>query len=169
MTTGRRVPAAEKGTLKTNNQRQKTMKKIFSILMIALVALMIVPLNSEAKPFWIKFKIGLFAKWSITIGGECEDGWGICLAVGDNMGQNFFGYDEEVNQFSIRIPKSAPEAKYFNGTTYDLKEDSPVDPKLVGKFTQFNAGGKYLMLKKGTYKVNDNGEEYIITFNHYLK
>ncbi len=145
------------------------MKKIYTLLMVTLVAFMITPLTSEAKPFWIHFKIGILAKWNITLGSECESSWGLCLALGDNMGPNYFGYDVDVDQFAIKIPKTSPEAKYFSQPTYELKEDSPVDPKLVGKFTGFNAGGKTLTIKKGNYKVTDTGEEYIITFAHTLR
>lgn len=145
------------------------MKKIYSFLLVALVALLIIPLNSEARPFWIKFKIGIFAKWSITIGGDCEPSWGICLALGDNMGPNFFGYDAETDQFSIKIPKTSPEAKYFSQAVYELKEDSPVDPKLTEKFTDFNSKGKILVMKKGTYKVADTGAEYIVSFAYAMQ
>lgn len=145
------------------------MKKIYSFLLVALVALLIVPLNSEARPFWIKFKIGIFAKWSITLGNDCESSWGLCLALGDNMGPNFFGYDAETDQFAVKVLKTSPESKYFSQAVYELKEDSPVDPKLVARFSDFNAKGQTLIMKKGSYKVTDTGDGYVVSFAYMLK
>ncbi len=145
------------------------MKKIYSFLLVALVALLIVPMNSEAKPFWIKFKLGILAKWTITLGNDCESSWGLCIALGDNMGPNFFGYDAETNQFAIKVPKTSPEAKYFSQAVYELKEDSPVDPKLVAKCPGFDAKGKMLIMKQGSYRVTDTGQDYIVVFDYMLK
>lgn len=145
------------------------MKKIYSFLLVALVALLIFPMNSEARPIWIKFKLGIFAKWGITLGGGCEPSWGICIAFGDNTEPNFFGYDKETDKFSIKVPKSAPEAKHFSQAVYELKEDSPVDPKLLAKVPDFNSGGKLLIMKGGKYPVTDTGDAYVITFAYILK
>lgn len=145
------------------------MKKIYSFLLVALVALLIFPMNSEARPFWIKFKLGFFAKWSVTLNGRCDPGWGICIALGDNIGPCFFGYDKDTDQFSIKVPKSAPEAKNLSQAVYTLKEDSPVDPKLVAQFPDFDAGGKLLIMKAGKYPVTDTGDAFIVTFEYMLK
>lgn len=145
------------------------MKKIITLMMVVMMTALLSPMHSQALPFWIKFKLGILAKWKIGIGGDCEPGWGLCLVLGDNSGPCSLGFDNEVNQFSIKIPKDAPEAKYFSNSLYELKEDSPVEPALVAKFTKFDSKGQYLVLKKGVYKVVDTGAEYIVTMGHYLK
>ena len=146
------------------------MKKIlFAVIGIFMLGA-IIPANLDAKPFWIKFKIGLFAKWSITTTGNCEDGWGLCLTFADGPTVlNFFGYDDATDKFYLKISKTFSEAKAFGLGFYDLKEDSPVDPKLIREFQNFNSQGKNVVIKKGTYKITEEGDYYVMGVYYYLK
>ena len=149
------------------------MKKIVNLLIALMIITLVAPSNLNAKPLWLKFKLGLFAKWSITINGECEDGWGICLALGDNLNpgtnQNFFGYDDATNKISIKISKQWPSAKSFSSGTFEIGEDSQADPKLIANIPDFLYKGKKLFVKKGIYKVMDEGDYYLFTPDYYVQ
>jgi hypothetical protein len=146
------------------------MKKIvFAVIGILMFSSMI-PVNLDAKPIWIKFKIGLFAKWSITTSGNCEDGWGLCISFGDGLlAPNYFGYDDETDKFYVKILKSSTDAKVLNQGFYELKEDSPVDPRVIREFRNFPSQGKNVVLKKGTYKILQEGEYYVMAVDYYLQ
>ncbi len=163
----RNLPA---GNTAGENCKKEHMKKIlFAVIGIYILGA-IVPANLDAKPIWIKFKIGIFAKWSITTTGNCEDGWGLCLSFADGQPvPNFIGYDDATNKFSLKISKTFSEAKVFGLGFYDLKEDSPVDTKLIREFQNFNSQGKNVVIKKGTYKITEEGDYYVMGVDYYLQ
>lgn len=146
------------------------MKKIIFAITGILMLCALIPDNLDAKPIWIKFKIGLFAKWSITTGGNCENGWGLCISFGDNMSaQNYFGYDDETDKFYVKMMKSSPETRPLSQGSYELREDSPIDPRVIKEFRNFNSQGKKVVLKKGTYKILEEGEYYVMAVDYYLQ
>ncbi len=163
----RKLPA---GNTAGENSKNEYMKKIlFAVIGIFMLGV-IIPANLDARPIWIKFKIGFFAKWSITTTGECEDGWGLCLTFADGpIVQNFIGYDDATDKFSLKISKTFPEAKVFSQGIYELKEDSPVDPKLIREFQNFTSQGKKVLIKKGTYKIVEEGDYYVMGVDYYLQ
>jgi len=147
------------------------MKKITSLLLAIIVMIILAPSQASSRPFWIKFKIGILAKWSITFDGGCDPGWGLCIAFSPDPGPepNYIGYDNDADKFYIRISQNYSQAKYFSNDSYELKEESPIDPKLTAAITNFKLKGQYVVLKKGTYKVQKDGEFYIIGFDYYQK
>jgi hypothetical protein len=147
------------------------MKKITSLFLVIIMIILLAPSQASSRPFWIKFKIGILAKWSITFDGGCDPGWGLCLALGPdpNPEPNFVGYDNDVDKFYIRISQNYPQAKDFSNDYYELKEDSPIDPKLISGMTNFKLKGQYVVLKKGNYKVQKDGGYYLIGFDYYQK
>lgn len=149
------------------------MKKIVYFLIALMIVTFFAPSDLNAKPIWLKFKIGLFAKWSVTTTGECENGWGICIALGDNLNsstnQNFFGYDDATNKFSIKISKQWTSAKSFSSGTFEIGEDSQADPKLIENIPNFIYKGKNVFIKKGIYKVVDEGDYYLLTPDCYVQ
>ena len=148
------------------------MKKILFFLIALMVVGIFNPADLNAKPIWIKFKIGLFAKWSITFNGNCEDGKGLCIAFGDNLNPNsnlnFFGYDDSVDKFYFKISKQWSSANSFSSGSFEIGEDSPVDPKLIESISTFGNNYKNVFIKKGVYKVNDEGDYYLLALEHYL-
>jgi hypothetical protein len=146
------------------------MKKVLFAFIGILLLSSIIPSNVDAKPFWIKFKIGIFAKWSISLTGNCEDGWGLCLAFADGPSvPNIIGYDDETDKFYIKISKAYSEAKVFSQGFYDLKDDSPVDPKLINEFRNFNSKGNKVVIKQGKYKIIEEGDFYVMGVDYYLQ
>jgi len=147
------------------------MKKLTSLLLAVVVIMLLAPFQAGCRPIWIKFKLGIFAKWQISTNDNCDNGWGLCLAFNPdpNPDPNYFGYDNDADKFLIRISQNYSQAKYFSGDSYELKEDSPVDPKLIISITNFKLKGQYVVLKKGSYKVLKEGGEYIIAFDYYQK
>ena len=146
------------------------MKKILFVVTGILLLGTIIPANLDAKPIWLKFKIGFFAKWSITTTGNCEDGWGLCLSFADNPAvPNFIGYDDETDKFYVKVSKTFTEAKVFSQGYYELKEDSPVDPRLIREFRNFNSQGKKVIIKKGTYKIIEEGDYFVMGVDYYLQ
>ncbi len=147
------------------------MKKITSILLATIMILLLASSHASSKPIWLKFKIGIFAKWSITFNGTCDDGWGLCLAFSPdpNPEPNYIGYDKDFDKFYLRISENYSHAKYFSNDSYELKEDSPIDPKLIAGMTNFTLKGQYVVIKKGNYKVLKEGGYYIIGFDYYQK
>jgi hypothetical protein len=147
------------------------MKKITLLLLAAIMIILLVPSQANSKPFFIKVKIGFFAKWSVTTNGDCDNGWGICLALNPdpNPEPTYIGYDPDVDKFYLRVAENYSQAKNFSNDYYELKEDSPVDPKLTANMTNFSLKGKYVVIKKGNYKVLRDGGYYIIGFDYYQK
>jgi hypothetical protein len=156
---------------RTIKQKRPNMKKITLFFFLLILGVTFLPADGYSKPFWVRFKIGIFAKWSITTTGSCGDGWGICLTTNTegNQAQTFLGYDKETDKFYIRISEKDQSSKHFNGNTFDLKADSPVDPKLIAGFPNFQAGDKIVVLKKGIYKVLKDGPDLITAFDYYLQ
>jgi hypothetical protein len=149
------------------------MRKISYLTIVFMIVIFSAPVNSNAKPIWLKFKLGLFAKWSVTINGECEDGWGICLALGDNLtqgqNQNFFGYDDTTDKISVKISKQWSSAKSFSSGTFEIGADSQTDPKLIENIPNFKNKGKSVFIKKGIYKVIDEGDYYLFIPDYYVQ
>lgn len=52
-------------------------------LLFLLIATLLFSSYSFAKPFYLGFRLGFFAKWQIVV-GNCDDGNGICLSVGNS-------------------------------------------------------------------------------------
>ena len=133
------------------------MKKITTLLIAIVLVGIFAPIKVDAKPFWIKFKLGIFAKWSISLTGECEDGWGLCLAYfGTNSSTgnpNLLGYDDETDKFSIKVSKQWTSATSFSKGFFEIKEDSQIDPKLIENLSNFKFKNKKVFLKKGNYTV----------------
>ena len=149
------------------------MKKIVYFLIALMVVTFSAPSDLNAKPIWLKIKLGFFAKWSITFNGNCEDGMGVCVAFGDNLNtssnQNFFGYDDATNKFSIKISKQWASAKSLSSGTFEIGEDSQADPKLIENIPNFINKGKNVFIKKGIYKVTDEGDYYLLTPEYYVQ
>jgi len=147
------------------------MKKITSILLATIMIVLLASSHASSKPFWITLKIGLFAKWSITTDGNCDNGWGICLSLNPdpNPGPNYIAYDKDFDKFYLRISENYSQVKYFSNDYYELKEDSPIDPRLIGNMTNFTLKGQYVVIKKGNYKVLKDGGYYIVGFDYYQK
>jgi hypothetical protein len=145
------------------------MKKLI-ILFGFFVLVLSMPTTVDAKPIWIKFKLGLFAKWGISLTGDCKDGWGLCLAFTDNPVTNtFLGYDEETDKFSIKISKMFSQAKEFSLGKYEIKENSPIDPKLISRFSNYKSPGKKVIIKKGIYQIYEEGDYYIMGVDYFLE
>jgi hypothetical protein len=144
------------------------MKKIVAVVIALLLTGIFVPAKVDAKPFYIKVRIGFLAKWSVVL-GDCKDGWGICLSVKQDGCSNFIGYDEAVDMVFIKVEKTNPMAQEITQGHFELKEDSPVDPKLVELMTNLNSQSKNLVIKKGDYPVVEEAQYYIIGFNYYFQ
>jgi hypothetical protein len=146
------------------------MKKIALSFLILIAAIMISnESNAAPRPFYFKIRIGLFAKWSITA-GECRPGWGICISLTDNTGDNYIGYDNEATSyFTLKISKRSPEAKAFANGSYEVSEDSPIDPKVISQMTNLKVKDKVYVIKKGNYKVNDDNDYYMVNLNYYIQ
>ncbi len=101
--------------------------------------------------------------------GECAPGWGICISLDDGPGQNYIGYDSEVNKLSLRIIKTSPDVKNLSSGSLEIKEDSPVDPRVIRQFPSFSRFDKIIIIKKGNYKITDDGEYYQISLEYYIQ
>jgi hypothetical protein len=145
------------------------MKKL---LIVIGTILLILALNLQShaieKPIYVNIKIGFFAKWSVTI-GDCKTGWGICISLNPVQGQNYIGYDEETDKFYIKVGRTDPASKDFNRGAFELKEDSPIDPKVLTSFANSKWQGKVVTLKKGIYQVSENDGYYEVNINYYLQ
>jgi hypothetical protein len=161
------------GGEKNQNLKLIIMKKIILLFFVVIIAGFVTPTKVDAKPFWIKFKLGIFAKWSITFNGNCDDGKGLCLAFGGTAAPganpNLFGYDDELDKFFIKVDKKWSSAKSFSKETFEIEEDSPVDPKLIRDFPNFKYQTKNVLIKAGTYPVRDEGEFYIMAVDYILQ
>jgi hypothetical protein len=149
------------------------MKKIVAVVIALLLTGIFVPAKVDAKPLWVKLKIGIFAKWSITFTGNCDDGKGLCLTFGGNAAPgstpNFFGYDDEMDKFYIKVFKQWGSAKPFSNSTFEVQEDSQVDPKLIENMSNFKFNTKKVIIKSGIYPVSDEQEFYIMPVDYYLE
>ncbi|NVO18511.1 MAG: hypothetical protein HXX13_02360 [Bacteroidetes bacterium] len=146
------------------------MKNHISLLLIVL-CLFTAYNNAFSRPIYINFHLGFLAKFEV-VSGECHDGWGICLSYAQgNLNDNAsLGYDTESGTtLFLKIPKSNSDPKCFSEGKFEVKEDSPIDPLLISKFSQFrNPNKKIVTIKKGLYPVKTEGENYLIALNYYL-
>ena len=145
------------------------MKKLITIISTVLL-LVLMANNVNARPIYIGGIKIYWARWSVTT-GNCQDGKGLCFRIetGTNGPQNFFGYDPETGKASIRIGKKDPEAHHFSQAEFLLEDDSPVDPKITGRLSELRTNGKIVVLKKGDYKVSDDGDYYTVSIDYYLQ
>ena len=139
---------------------------LFSVLM--MVMLISTQTMANPRPWYVKIKVGFFAKWAIVM-GECAPGWGICISLDDGPSQNYIGYDSEVNKLSLRIIKTSPDVKNLSSGSLEIKEDSPVDPRVIRQFPSFSRFDKIIIIKKGNYKITDDGEYYQISLEYYIQ
>lgn len=51
----------------------------------------------------------------------------------------------------------------------EIIEDSPVDPALIKQFPYFSKANKLVIIQKGKYKVQDDGDFYLIPIEYYLQ
>jgi hypothetical protein len=142
------------------------MKKTYSI--IALIIVMTFSgLSSQAIPFYLKVKIGFLAKWSIVV-GECEPGWGICIALPAKAASNgFLGYDDQTDQMIVKVSKTDVSMTKEISDLLSIKEDSPIDPRITEQYPKLR--GKTVYIKAGTYKVIADGEYFLSYVNYYIK
>lgn len=142
------------------------MKKITIAILILIIGFASI---AEAKPFYIHLRIGFKAKLNITL-GECEDGNAVCLSLSQNNDHGtFLGYDAETDKFSVKILKSDPAVKNGFVNPLIIKEDSPVDPKLIQQFTNFKNNQRIVYIKAGEYKVYEEGECLIAELFYFVK
>jgi hypothetical protein len=152
------------------NQQEK-MKKIITLSLAVIIFSIIAPIQGNSKPIFLKFKLGIFAKWSINFTGTCDDGWGLCLTTNTESGSGttYIGFDKETDRFYLKISDKYPDIGHFSNESYELKEDSQIDPKLLALIKEFQPKGKFVFLKKGRYKVVREESFLIIGFNYYQK
>ena len=150
------------------------MKKIVMLASTLLVFLFVsFTLESNAKPIYIGgIRIAIRAKWSITL-GDCQDGRGICISIvigeGSSAPDVFVGYDKETDKIYVKIGKREEESVYFNKGTFEVPEDSPIDTKVIGKMANFPKFNRTVVIKKGIYKVTDDGNYYTVALDYYLQ
>jgi hypothetical protein len=141
---------------------------ILAGLMIFLVSLM--PAETNAKPVYIKIRIGFFAKWSIAL-GDCKPGWGICISIpmAPTGSQNSFGYDEVTKKCILKVAKTDPAVTGLAQGSFELKEDSPVDPRVISQLSDFPDKNKTITLRKGSYRVMEDGDYYLVAFDYVMQ
>lgn len=147
------------------------MKKMISVLAVTLVMLgaMLIPNEASARPWYLKVRIGFFAKWSVVL-GDCKPGWGICLSFStDAGGMNQLSYDDETNKLTVMIHKDDPLVRNIQNGYIEVKEDSQVDPKLIAQFPNFRMKDKELYVKAGKYRTLREGDYLVAALEFYLK
>jgi hypothetical protein len=140
-------------------------KHLIQILAMALLLFGMIA-QTQARPFYIGIRIGLFAKWSIAL-GDCKSGWGICISIPLGPAQNSLGFDSDTEKLYIKILKTDPAAKNVTQGMFEIREDSPVDPNVIQKMTNIKVKDKTLIIRKGTYKATAEGDSYIIDLDYY--
>ena len=142
------------------------MKKV--VVSLSFIAVLLFSMNSAfSKPILIGGVRFYIAKWAITL-GECQDGIGICAVV--NFGSdNYIGYDNETDQGIIKISKKDQFAGQISHSELNIREDSPIDPKIIEKINEFKTNGKIVILKKGTYRAVEDANFYTFTVGYYLQ
>ncbi|MBE0646348.1 MAG: hypothetical protein IH596_01040 [Bacteroidales bacterium] len=148
----------------------KIMKKIMISIVMGLIMIASSIQSASAKDvFYVGLKIGIFAKFQIIFGNkECKEGKAICLRLFTDSPQNFMGYDADTEKFFLKISKNDPVARNFSLGTFEVLEDSWVDPDLVSALTKRYDGMK-VFIKQGVYKVVDAGEHYIVGVDYYAQ
>ena len=150
------------------------MKKMYSLVSVLMVCLLVsLSGETQARPMYIGgIKLAIRAKWAITL-GDCKDGHGICLSIfigeGSTAPDIFVGYDRDTDKIYLKIGKKEKESAYFSGGTYEVQEDSPVDPGVIRKMSNFPRYDRTVVIRKGIYKVADDGNYYIVAFDYYLQ
>lgn len=141
-------------------------------LLFLLIATLLFSSYSFAKPFYIGIRIGFFAKTQVVT-GDCIDGLGVCISFGNSTTPDNaqLGYDAvTADLFYLRIPVKSSQLKFNPGEDFELKEDSPIDPRLIKKLESFkNPSNKVVYLKKGTYPLRIEGDNYIIAIKYSLQ
>lgn len=140
-------------------------------LLFLLIATLLFSSYSFAKPFYISIRIGFFAKWDVVT-GNCQAGNGICVSVGNKLSPDNaeLGYDAETKDvLYLRISSKSTQIKLSPGENFELLSDSPVDPRLIKKFSAFkNPDNKIVYLKKGLYPIRQEGDSFVITFKYAM-
>jgi len=147
------------------------MKKMISILVVtcAMLVTFLIPAEADARPFYLKVRIGFLAKWSVVF-GDCQPGWGLCLSLStDHTVLNQLSYDDETDQFSVMIHKNDPLAKNMQNGYLEIKEDSPVDPQLIGQFPNFRLKDKTVVIKAGKYRVLREGDYLTAAVGYFIR
>jgi hypothetical protein len=145
------------------------MKKVlFFLTAVMLLAFVSGETFAGPRPFYIRIKIGILAKWSVAL-GDCKPGWGLCVSIEDGMGQNYLGFDADNSKLNLRISKSAPEARNLSSGVLEIKEDSPIDSRVISQFPHFPKTDKIVVIKKGNYKITDDGDFFMIPVDYYLQ
>jgi hypothetical protein len=147
------------------------MKKLMLSIVLFCV-FFLTALSSYSKPIYLTLRIGFFAKWEITI-GECEDGNGVCMALGNpsNPDNAALGFDDAVPNFLfIKIESSSEVSKPFASGKFELKEDSPVNPEIIKSLNKMKVPiNKYVILKSGIYTVTKEGNFFVVKVPYYIK
>jgi len=141
------------------------MKKVLVFSIVGILLFFGIIAQSQARPLYISIRIGFFAKWSIAI-GDCKPGWGICISIPNGPVQNYLGYDSETGKLYLKILKSDPIAKNITQGILEVKEDSPINPKVIQNMTNFKNKYKTLEIKKGIYKVFEEDDYFITEINY---
>jgi len=145
-------------------------KYLYSV--IAFLMLAMLSTSAFSRPIYIGFRLGFKAEWVITL-GNCKDGRGICLSIGNpNISDNAqIGFDQDANSvFYLKVEKTSETGKPFSSGKFIVEVDSPIDPALIAKFSEFkNPNKKIVVIKKGTYQVKTEGKFYIVELNYYLQ
>ncbi len=147
------------------------MKKMISILIVtfAMLVTFLIPAEADARPFYIKVRIGFLAKWSVVL-GECKPGWGICLSLNfDHTTLNQLSYDNETEKLTVMIHVNDPLAKNLQSGYLEIKEDSPVDPQLISQIQNFRQKDKTVVIKAGKYRVLREGDYLTTALEYYVK
>ncbi|MFH1297202.1 MAG: hypothetical protein ABIJ04_08025 [Bacteroidota bacterium] len=146
------------------------MKKIvISIAMGFIIMASSIHSASAQDVIYVGMQIGFFAKFQIILGQkDCKAGKAICIRLFTDSAQNFMGYSADSEKFYIKISKDAPAARDFSQGTFEVPEDSWVDPALISALTKRYDGMK-VFIKQGVYKVLDVGEYYTVGVDYYAQ
>lgn len=145
------------------------MKKIaLSFCLLTSMLIFVNEVNATPRPFYWKIRVGFLAKWQVTF-GECDPSWGICLSLADGDSQDYLGFDNDTDEFILKFNKTSNGADNLATGTFELKEDSPVDPRVTKQFPNVIAKDKIYVLKKGSYKVVSDGGYYFVRFKYYIQ
>ncbi len=146
------------------------MKKIVISIAMGLIFMASSIQSASAQDvFYIGIQIGFFAKFQIILGQkECKPGRAICIQLFTESSQYLMGYAADSEKFYIKISKDAPTASYFSQGTFEVLEDSWVDPDLIRELTK-RYEGMNVFIKQGVYKVLDVGEYYLVGVDYYAQ
>ena len=136
------------------------MKNNFKIMMV--IVLLTFSMNANARGAF-----RLLAAWDITTSGKCVSGWGVCYWILGKDNTDYEGdeiyIDRKTNTGYITIQKGLEgEEEYFQNSTFNLREDSPLKPQALKEFGITD--GVY-QINRGVYKYEDLGKKYKIFVN----